>query len=88
MHITTADIITFLLSIFGGGGTGYAAVRLFMQKEAKEALKDEIVEIKKNIEGIQDNYVTCKFCNMQHSNLDGMLKSIDGKLDILIAHKG
>lgn len=88
MHITTADIITFLLSIFGGGGIGYAAVRLFMQKEAKEALKDEIVEIKKDIEGIQDNYVTCKFCNMQHSNLDGMLKSIDGKLDILIAHKG
>ena len=87
MHITMADIMTFLLSIFGGGGIGYATVRLFMQKEAKEALKDEIVEIKKDIEGIQDNYVTCKFCNMQHSNLDGMLKSIDGKLDILIANK-
>lgn len=87
MHITTADIITFLLSIFGGGGIGYATVRLFMQKEAKEALKDEIVEIKKDIKGIQDDYVTCKYCNMQHSNLDGMLKSINSKLDILIANK-
>lgn len=84
MHITPTDIITFLISFFGGGGIGYATVKMFMRTEAKEALKDEIEELKDDIKDIQEDYVTCKYCNMQHSNLDGMLKSINSKLDILI----
>ena len=84
MQVNGTDIIAFLVSFFGGGGLGYTAVKLFMKSEARAALKDEIEEFKKDIKEIQDDYVTCKYCNMQHSNLDGMLKSINSKLDILI----
>lgn len=84
MQIELTDIIAFLVSFFGGGGLGYTAVKLFMKSEARAALKDEIEEIKEDIKQMQDDYVTCKYCNMQHSNLDGMLKSINSKLDILI----
>lgn len=84
MQITEPDVIAFLFSFFGGGGLGYTAVKLFMKSEAKAALKEEIAEIKEELKTIQENYVTCKYCNMQHNNLDGMLKSINSKLDILI----
>ena len=84
MQVNITDIIAFLVSFFGGGGLGYTAVKVFMKSEARAALKDEIGEIKEDIKEIQDDYVTCKYCNMQHSNLDGMLKSINSKLDILI----
>lgn len=88
MEISSEQIIAFLASFFGGGGVGFTAVKMFMKNEAKLALKEEIEDIKKELKNIQDDYVTCKFCNMQHSNLDGMLKSINSKLDILIANKG
>ena len=84
MQVNVTDIIAFLVSFFGGGGLGYTTVKLFMKSEARAALKDEIEEIKEDIKEIQDDYVTCKYCTMQHNNLDGMLKSINSKLDILI----
>lgn len=84
MQVNITDIIAFLVSFFGGGGLGYTAVKLFMKSEARAALKDEIQDLKTSIKDIESDYVTCKYCNMQHSNLDGMLKSINSKLDILI----
>lgn len=59
---------------------------------AKEALKGDVEELKSDIRDlhirankIEDNYVTCKFCNTQHDTLTKTLSSMDGKLDILIA---
>lgn len=95
MQIDTNDVINFLVSFFGGGGLGFMAVRLFMQKEAKEAVKEDLKKIETSIKELKkevsdavkkmtDDYVTCKYCNMQHENLNTLLKCMDDKLDVLI----
>lgn len=95
MLIEANDIFMFLLSFFGGGGLGFLAIKLFMQKEAKEAVKEDLKKIEKSIEEFKkdvsetikkmtNDYVTCKYCNMQHENLNTLLKCMDDKLDVLI----
>ena len=95
MQVNVTDIISFLVSFFGGGGLGWIAVRLFMQKEAKEAVKEDLKKIETSIKELKkevsdevkkmaDDYVTCKYCNMRHENLNTLLKSMDDKLDVLI----
>jgi hypothetical protein len=94
-QITIQDVCIFLLSFFGGGGLGMIAVKLFIKNEAKEAVKEDIKELKqeddslhKRINWVEKEYVTCKYCNMQHQNLATTLSSMDRKLDILIDKKG
>lgn len=91
MQISVNDIFNFLLAFFGGGGLGCLTVKLLIRNEAKEALKEDfrkieksIEEIKKDIGKMTSEYVTCKYCNMQHENLNVLLKSMDDKLDVLI----
>lgn len=91
MHIEIKDIVVFLLSFFSGGGLGLLAVKLFIQNQAKAALKDDIKELKASItdlrEEIKNNlkdFVDCKFCNMQHENLNVLLKTMNNKLDIIL----
>ena len=45
MQIELNDLFTFLFSFFGGGGLGFVAIKLFMQKEAKEAVKGDLRKI-------------------------------------------
>lgn len=45
---------------------------------------DAITDLKDNV---RDNYVTCKYCNMQHENDSAMHKAINAKLDVLIAER-
>ena len=95
MQINANDIINFLLFLFGGGGIGFMAVKLFMQREAKTAVKEDLAKIEMSLKElkkelaettkkISDDYVTCKYCNMQHENLNTLLKCMDDKLDVLI----
>lgn len=95
MQIELNDLFTFLFSFFGGGGLGFVAIKLFMQKEAKEAVKGDLIKIEESIKDLKaevteavgkmaNDYVTCKFCNMQHENLNTLLKCMDDKLDVLI----
>lgn len=95
LQLQMHDIGMFLLSFFGGGGLGILAVRLFIKNEAHDALKEDIAALKaadealhKRINFVENEYVTCKYCNMQHSNLTTVVNSIDRKLDILINEKG
>ena len=95
MQIELNDLFTFLFSFFGGGGLGFIAIKLFMRKEAKEAVKGDLIKIEESIKDLKaevteavskmaNDYVTCKFCNMQHENLNTLLKCMDDKLDVLI----
>lgn len=95
MQINASDVINFLVSFFGGGGLGFMAVKLFMQREAKIAVKEDLTKIETSLKELKkelaeaikkmsDDYVTCKYCNMQHENLNTLLKCMDDKLDVLI----
>ena len=95
MQIELNDLFTFLFSFFGGGGLGFVAIKLFMQKEAKEAVKGDLRKIEESIKELKaevaeavskmaNDYVTCKFYNMQHENLNTLLKCMDDNLDVLI----
>lgn len=94
-QISIHDLIVFFLSFFGGGGLGFLLIKLFIKSEAHNALEQDIETLKKEdkslherINTVEREYVTCKFCNMQHTNLSTTLKSMDRKLDILIEKKG
>lgn len=95
MHIEFNDIMTFLLSFFGGSGLGLISVKLFIREESKKAVKEDLATIKTSVKELKqevseivkrmaDEYVTCKFCDLQHENLNTLLKCMDDKLDILI----
>ena len=95
MQINVSDVINFLVPFFGGGGLGFMAVKLFMQREAKIAVKEDLTKIETSLKELKkelaeaikkmsDEYVTCKYCNMQHENLNTLLKCMDDKLDVLI----
>lgn len=93
-QIGLQDICIFLFSFFGGSGLGMLAVKLFIKNEARKAVETDISELKsedealhKRINWVENEYVTCKYCNMQHSNLATTLNSMDHKLDILIEKK-
>lgn len=80
MHIDIKDIFVFLISFFSGGGLGLLAVKLFIQQQAKAAVEKDLEDIK----GTLKDFVDCKFCNMQHENLNVLLKTMNNKLDILL----
>lgn len=91
MHIDIKDIFVFLISFFSGGGLGLIAVKLFIQHQAKVAVKDDLkrieqnlIDLKKDVNDALKNYVDCKYCSMQHENLNVLLKSMNSKLDIII----
>lgn len=95
IHLSFHEIFIFLLSFFGGGGLGMLAVKLFIKNEAEKAFEKDLFDLKaedeslhKRINWVEKEYVTCKYCNMQHSNLSTTLSSMDRKLDILIEKKG
>ena len=52
MQIELNDLFTFLFSFFGGGGLGFIAIKLFMQKEAKEAVKGDLIKIEESIKDL------------------------------------
>lgn len=94
MHIEVKDIfifLSYLLSFFSGGGLGLLAVKLFIQNQAKAAVKDDLkrieqnlIDLKKDVNDALKDYVDCKYCSMQHENLNVLLKSMNSKLDIII----
>lgn len=57
-------------------------------KELTNSHNNDIEKIENKLEmklqDFRDDYVTCKFCNMQHDNLNILMKSMNDKLDILI----
>ena len=86
MHINNSDVIHFLCSFFGAGGLGLVAIKVLMQKEAEKVIKPIAEEILKEIEKIQENYVTCKFCDATRETTQVSLSEINKKLDLLIDH--
>ncbi len=78
--------VTFLCS----GGVGFAIVKGYLKTAAKEALGEDLKELKNEVvvlhERINKNeryYVDQKFCNMQHTNQAETLQNINSKLDKL-----
>lgn len=64
-------------------------------EDEKKAFSNSIKEVVQNsekadtdlhqrINQVEQTYVTCKYCEMQHHNLETTLKSMDDKLDIII----
>lgn len=91
MEFTAAELTAFILAIFGGGGIGWALTRLYIQDEAKKAVHPDLMDIKHSLEmlqtdikSIEDNYVQCKYCEMQYSGIHTLFESIDAKLNILL----
>jgi len=85
-------LICVVGGFIGGGGGAYTILRTLVRSEAKEALKDVIDELKEadkalhgRINKNEDEFVTCKFCTMQHDNLSKTLESMDKKLDLVIS---
>lgn len=74
-----------LLCLFGSGSIGFGIAKLFMRSEARAELKEDIEKLHERINLVEQNYVTCKFCTMQHDNLTKTLQSMDNKLDTLIS---
>lgn len=92
MQIEPKDIVIGLFSFFGGGGFGLLCVKLFIQQQAKAALKGDLDKIVASITELKtevNQAINCKvskdFCSMQHSNLDKLLTSMDNKLDAVLA---
>lgn len=94
MHIeipTTTDTLCFLISLIAGGGAGCLFVKYHIHNEARNALQKELQAIHDRIEKtetrareIADEYVQCRFCDMQYSNVHSLLDSIDAKLNIIL----
>ena len=82
--ITSDQLISGAVALFSGGGAGWVIVKTLIKDEAIKANRPDIEVLTKRLEKVEDDYVTCKYCNMMHKNLDDTLKSIDDKLDILI----
>ncbi len=92
------ELITFLVSLLGGGGIGGAVgfnfVKAYIRSEAREAVSFDVKKLEhedealhKRINHVENEYVQCKHCNTQHSGLNMTLGSMDHKLDILIEKK-
>lgn len=75
---TVGVSVSISVSVLGG------LIKLFVRSEARKELKDDLTRIHDRIDNVADDYVPCKYCNMQHQNLDNKLNSMDTKLDILI----
>lgn len=79
------DLQTIGLSVGGGATVAFAIAKTLMRAEARAELKGDIEKLHDRADSIEEDYVTCKFCNMQHNNLNTTLQSMDNKLDKLIA---
>ena len=91
MNFTVADIVACTLAMFGGSGIGWVLTKLYIRNEARSAVEKDLVEIKhmmddirSDIKSIEDNYVQCKYCEMQYSGIHTLFESIDAKLNILL----
>ena len=62
------DFYVVLIALFGGSGAGFGVAKILIENEAKKALKPDIDSLWGAINKNNDEYVTCKFCNMQHDN--------------------
>ncbi len=95
-----AKFIAFNVLISGGfaATVAYLVVKLAFKQAVEDAIEKTITRMYDRIDGIynaitdlkdnvQENYVTCKYCTMQHENDAAMHKSINAKLDILISNK-
>lgn len=79
------DLQTIIVSIASSAGTAYAIVKTLVRSEARTELKPDLDGLHKRANKIEDEFVTCKFCKMQHDNLTTTLQSMDKKLDTLIS---
>ena len=88
---SSQDIITFIVSLFGGSAIGWLFVKYHIQNEAKAALAEDIKHIHEALDGhdkrmqaIEHDYVQCRFCDMQYKSVHSLLDSMDSKLNILL----
>ena len=78
------EALTIIASVLGSGGLVLLAVNSTIKSKAREELSEDLKGLHSRINNVENNYVTCKYCSMQHENLGTILKSMDGKLDILL----
>ncbi len=92
LHVPSSqDIITFIVSLFGGSAIGWLFVKYHIQNEAKAALTEDLHNIHKTLDehdkrmqSIEHDYVQCRFCDMQYKSVHSLLDSMDSKLNILL----
>ena len=87
----TEFIVALFIVLFGGGGIVWAITKTQVKEIAKETMQQDINDLKNEddklhirINKVEDNFVTCNYCNMQHANLKGTLETINSKIDILL----
>lgn len=79
------DLQTIGLSLGGSASIAFAIAKTLMRSEARIELKEDLEKLHERANIIEKDFVTCKFCTMQHSNIDKTLQSMDNKLDTLIS---
>ena len=86
MEINT-DIKTIIASLLAGSGISATIFKLLVKDEAKKALSKDTEVIHNRIDRTNNKFeehVTCKYCNMQHDNIDKRLDRIESKIDISV----
>jgi hypothetical protein len=81
------DLQTIGVSISGSAAVAFAIVKTLMRSEARTEMTPDIKELHERATKIEDEFVSCKFCDRQHDTLNTTLQSMDKKLDLLIAQK-
>jgi len=76
------QILVCLIGGFvGGGGGAYAMVKALVRTEARKELNEDIEKLHGRINKNESDYVTCKFCTMQHDNLNTNIADIKGTVN-------
>ena len=73
-------VATFAVALSTSIAVIFAAFKLFLKDEAKKALKDDLEELRKQINLKQSK----ELCTVHHHNLDQRLEAMDKKLDKLL----
>ena len=69
-------IQTVGLSMSGSAGITFAIAKILMRSEARAELKEDLEKLHERINENEKDFVTCKFCNTQHDNLNTNISDI------------
>jgi enoyl-[acyl-carrier-protein] reductase (NADH) len=72
------DLQTIGVSLSGSAAVAFAIVKTLVRAEARKELATDVEKLHERINEIEKDYVTCKFCNTQHDNLNTNIADIKG----------
>jgi chaperonin cofactor prefoldin len=70
-----------------GGGILWIMIKAIVKTEARNELNKDLDKLHQRINGVEKNFVACKYCDLQHDNLnkrlDTLEKNINNRFDVL-----